>query len=383
MQRREFWFKAMLWSLGVAAVFGVVVVLTADYAGVVGRTVATALITSAVSAGMWRIAIRYDIGASLAYRIAQAGCGAFYLLALSSVWSPDGSWRLFATALAVLIGTEVAGVGLAARARPALTWSATILAVVPVVALPIWLVAIWSDPGASRSLLGTALVVSSWPAIAAACLIGWDTASSRRWQWIGVAAAALGAIVSELWVLRFVPDPPAGDFVVKLLIICGSISAVGIYVNLLLMASLPPGLRWVARVAIATGIVAALLADARVVFEFNAELPARILTAASIVASLSALAVALISQQRMRAGGRSATAQELGAKSADALPFAEPGCSPSNTDMKSGPYDSIIVHCPRCQKAQRLPVGRSLCPSCQLPFEIRVLLAANESLSPA
>ena len=111
MQRREFWFKVMLWSLGVAAAFGVVVVLTAGYAGVEGRAVATALLTAAVSARMWRIAISYDDEASTGYRIAQGGCGAFYLLSLWSLWLSDDSPRMFATAIVVLICAAVAAAG--------------------------------------------------------------------------------------------------------------------------------------------------------------------------------------------------------------------------------------------------------------------------------
>lgn len=347
-------FKVMLWSLGVAAVLGVIAVLTASVE-VVGRVTATAFLTSVVAAFLWQAAVRLEQSES-ATKMAQAGAILFYLFALGGIWDIGNEGKLWATAFVCLGCLTVSSSGWAMQRQADYRHTGLIAAVASMVSGVCWLVAIWGEQFDSKITI-TGFAIAGWSAAAAVCLIGLGTEPARHWRWIGVGAAVGGLLLSEYAIFQRIAPRWVSDW----LTVIGSIAAVVIHALLCYASRSAPPKLTIRLVAIVSTIVTALLADMNVLLRLEGDLfVVRLTVAAAIVASTSTIATAFIIQRNWRQS-------RLEAAVADSSPDAGTG--------PAAEFKKLHIECPQCNQRSALPVGSSTCPHCKLRFKIEILAA--------
>lgn len=351
-------FKVMLWSLGVAALLGVIAVLTASFE-VVGRVTATAFLTSATAAYLWQAAVRLEQSES-ATKMAQAGALLFYLFALGGIWDIGNEGQLWATAFVCLGCLTVAASGWAMQRQADYRYTGMIAAVASMVSGLCWLIAIWSDQFDSKITI-TGFAIAGWSAAAAVCLVGLGTDPARHWRWIGVGAAIGGLLLSEYAIFQNIAPRWISDW----LFVIGSVTVVVIHAVLCFASrSAPPNLT-IRLVAVVSTIVAALLADMIVLQQIEGDhFVLRLTVAVAIVASTSTIATAFIIQRNW--------------KQSQQKPAAVGG-SPVTGLGQAAEFKTLGVECPQCHQLSSIPVGDSTCPHCRLRFRIEVFTNAPPS----
>lgn len=354
-RRSELMFRVMLWSLGIAAVCGVGAVLTASFA-VVGRVVGTAMLTAGVSAALWQSIDRLALKRARIRRLVDGGAAGFYLFSLLAIWGIGDEPKMWGTAIAIVAGFYQATGGLWLAERPDRRMSGLLLAVSAVPSFICWLIAIWLDLSKSPEIFFTGVALTAWTSAAAACLIGHTFHSKHHWRWIGVAAAVIGC---GLTVALIFEGYPTTKWLEKLTFSIGSLCAVVLHTNLLLLATLRDDQKWLRPAVLAVVMGCACCVDTLVITEASGTgMLVRITIASAIVASAGTIAIAYISRRNMRL--------ENGAGEPAAA--SEPSLS------------TVNVRCPRCGLHQSLFLGRSACQSCKLGFEIQIFA---ENCSPA
>ncbi len=347
-------FKVMLWSLGVAALLGVIAVLTASFE-VVGRVTVTAFLTSATAAYLWQAAVRLEQSES-ATKMAQAGALLFYLFALGAIWDIGNEGKEWGTAFVCLGCLTVAASGWAMQRQADYRYTGLIAAMASMVSGLCWLIAIWSDQFDSKITI-TGFAIAGWSAAAAVCLVGLGTEPVRHWRWLGVGAAIGGLLLSEYAIFQSTAPRWVSDW----LTVIGSISVVVIHALLCYASRSAPPKLTIRLVAIVSTIVTALLADMNVLLRLEGDLfVVRLTVAAAIVASTSTIATAFIIQRNWKQ-----SRQET----------ATSGGSPATGLEMAAEFKTLNVECPQCRQLSSIPVGDSTCPSCGLRFRIEVLNA--------
>ncbi|MBS0264024.1 MAG: hypothetical protein JSS02_18960 [Planctomycetes bacterium] len=347
-------FRIMLWSLAATAVLGVTAVLTARM-DVVGRVTGTAIVTTCAAAILWRSAVRFENNLT-SVRLSQTGALAFYLLTIAAIWGEQYSGELWGTAGACLGSLLTAATGWSLRRQKAYVYPGWVASVVSIVCGICWLRGIWTDGYDSR-IAATGFSIAMWSSLAALCLIGQGANPYRPWRWIGVVAAAVGLGISEYAIYHSFSEAwvHQGMFVAGSIAFC-VIHAVLCTCHDILTTKLP-----IRRVAIASTIVTAALADAIIIQKQLADqLVIRLTIAAAMVASTSTIATAFLLQRHWK-------------KSQD-----EPAdvCGPvAATEETESSYTSIRVECPECRHSVPLALGDSTCPHCGLRFHIELYRA--------
>ena len=346
-RRSALMFRVMLWSLGIAAVCGVGAVLTASFA-VVGRVVGTAILTAAVSAALWQSIDRLALKRTSLRRLVDAGAAGFYLFSLLAIWDVGDELKMWGTAIAIIAGFYQATGGLWLAERPDRRMSGLLLAALAVPSFICWLVAIWLDLSNSPEIFFTGVALTVWTSAAAGCLIGHTTHTRQQWRWIGVATAVIGY---GLTVVLIFEGYPTTKWLEKFTFSIGSICAVVLHANLLLLARLHDNQKWLRPAVLAAVMSCACFLDTLVITETKGTgLLVRMTIASAIVASAGTIAIAYISRRNMRlenrAGGPTAASDQ--------------------------PLSAVDVRCPRCGLDQSLSLGRSACQSCNLGFEIQI-----------
>jgi len=351
-------FKVMLWSLGVAALLGVVAVLTASFE-VVGRVTATAFLTSAAAAFLWQAAVRLEQSES-AIKMAQSGAILFYLFALGGIWDIGNEGKLWATAFVCLGCLTVAASGWSMQRQADYRYTGLIVAVASMVSGLCWLTAIWSDDFDTKITI-TGIALAGWSAAAAVCLVGQGIDPVRHWRWIGVGAAIGGLLLSEYAIFQTIVPKWVSDW----LFVIGSIAVVVIHAVLCYASRTAPPQLTIRLVAIVSTIVTALLTDLIVLQQLNGDhFVLRLTIAVAIVASTSTIATAFIIQRSWK---------QSRLETAIVSETAVTGLG-TVTEFKT-----LRVECPQCHVLNSIPVGDSTCPHCELRFRIAIFSNAPHS----
>lgn len=357
---QKVFFKIMLWSLGVAAILGVLAVLTASF-DVVGRVMATALVTSVTAAFLWQAAMRLEL-TPVAIKIAQTGALLFYLFALCGIWQIGNEGKVWGTAFVCLGCLTVAASGWALQRQVDYRFTGLMTAAASMVSGLCWLIGIWSGSFESTIAI-TGFAIAGWSAGAAVCLVGLGTNPVRQWRWIGVGAAGCGLLVSEYAIFQHM----APIWVGKWLFVMGSTTAVVIHALLCYSSRSAPKTLTIRLVAIISTIITALLSDIIVLQDFSGDhFLLRLTIAAAIVASTSTIATAFIIQRHWKQSRQESAAS---------------GVSPAVELAPVAEFKMLNVECPQCHQLSALPVGHSCCPACGLRFRIDILSATPASLT--
>lgn len=343
-------FKVMLWSLGVAAVLGVIAVLTASF-DAVGRVTATAILTSAAAAFLWQAAVRLE-QSDLAVKIAQVGAIVFFLFALCGIWGIGDEGRMWGTAFICLGSLTVAASGWAMQRQADYRYTGLVTAVASMASGICWLIGLWSGQ-IDGMILFTGFAIAGWSAAAAVCLVGLGVDPVRHWRWIGVGAAIAGLLLSEYALFQKIIQKWVGNW----LFVIGSVTVVVIHAVLCYASRLAPPKLTIRLVAIVSTIITALLADVIVLLEAQGDhFVVRLMIAAAIVASTSTIATAFLIQRNWK--------QSRLASAIDNTRAPRAG--------HAAEFKTLRIECPRCHQLNAMSVGDSNCPHCGLRFRIEV-----------
>jgi len=347
-RRSELMFRVMLWSLGIAAVCGVGAVLTASFA-VVGRVVGTAMLTAGVSAALWQSIDQLELKRASIRRLVDVASAGFYLFCLLAIWGIGNEPKMWGTAIAIFAGFYQATGGLWLAERHDRRISGLLLAVLSIPSFMCWLIAIWLDLSKSMEIFFVGTTLTAWTIAASACLFGHTFDSKHQWRWLGVAAAALGY---GLTVVLIFEGYPTTTWLEKLTFLIGSICAIVLHANLLLLAKLGNEQKWLRPAVIAVAVGCVCCVDTLVITEASGTgLLVRITIALAIVASAGTIAIAYIGRRNTR----------LKKMPSEPVTASEPTLS------------AVDVRCPRCGLQQSLSLGRSECQSCKLGFKIQLI----------
>lgn len=348
MELRKFFLRLMLWSLGAAAVVGVLAMLFFQHE-VMWRVVGTAATTAAASGFMLAMSVLADKeNGRSAGVLGMAGVVAEFLLALALIWDFgrffSGGYfdREFAFGLSMfnIAVTFLPGMAFLSRlhmpqARVAARTGLVLCAVVFVILM----IPTWLD---RRILHGdeywqTAAVLGGIGVVAVGSLVGVGT-DRRHWRWAGVLAAIVATVVSltHIWLHTSGPSWP----LVTLL----SVAIVNAYANLVLFCPLAPGQIWVRNSMLVAAPLTAVLLDIMSYKDFRGpDMLGRLAGASGIVTACGTLALGVLARINRR------------------LDF-----KPVLREVRE-----VTLFCPGCSKKQTLPAGDSQCPTCGLRIHTR------------
>ncbi len=342
---RRICLRTMLWLLGAAAVFGVLSVLTASY-DMVGRIAGTAAITAVVAGLLWPFSILMD-------RDTYRGIGLFgalsviasYVLVLPAIW--DFGHRTEESALGGLIVVLMMPAGLLTLklAQIRITRVAGLVGIgLYASVLTLFLIALWYPDRWYRndSWWETGFALAGFGAIGLANLVGAATADRRYWRWAGVLAATTTLLMC-LWGIWIYPGSDA-----DLLVIVTSVAIAIGHANLTMFVPLRGGQVWLRYLTICTVAITALCLDIDIVFSLSdgpgISMVARIALASGILASSGTLGLILLAGLNRIMGHRSSTDRA----------------------------DRITVICPQCGKRQTIPLVDASCSRCALRIQVRI-----------
>ena len=342
MTMQKLFFRVMLGSLGLAAICGVLAMLTTNYV-VLGRVAATAAMTAITAAVMNRLGER-----TLTDRhrlIGQVGMGLAgfcFLLTLVAIWTPGESWRWWLTALAIASTTPALLAAWQLAQWPPARLAGRVGFGLACVLSVGWLVAIWHPDSSIMRWTSVVATISIFGPLIVVCLIQakWEKRSIPRW--IGVGCASLGA----MWSLSLIYLGTGWiGFTARLLWVLTSVPVFIAHANLCDIIPLQPKQKWVRTVTIGAALLAVVGFDCMVLANVaGLGILGRLTGAATIVAGCGSLALIIL-----------AVYNRLGTVGS---PFAKTAISPPP------PFKYITVFCPRCQTQQQIPLISATCSSC-------------------
>jgi len=328
---------AILWSLGLAALIGVWVVLTAANNQTADRMMGTLLLTggcSTILLGVVSTMSRGQPGASAraAIGLATAVVAVEFILALALIWDVptqfDISNTLFDQILAFIFALGATGMSgvvcIYGLSRPNMRAACGLGAVLSAVILVLWFIAIikgpdnnsswqWWEYGHNLFAMGT---------LSALCLVG-QGQDRRHWRWIGVVAACIAYL---LIVQRIRDDNWENLQTLRTIITIAILTA---YANLALRAPLKPRQKWLAYACVIAAIVTSLpanlvLMDAAAHFDSQWSTHQRLAAAGAIVTSCGTLALAVVAALNRRA-----------LRHAVAIPQSQPIPQPAGVEIRA------------------------------------------------
>lgn len=364
MPLRTVLLRVMLWSLGIAAVAGVLTVLV--HGGetawrVVGTAFTTALATGLMLPASTMMDHKKSRSAGLA---GMAAVIVEFLLALALIWELprhlwDVHWEdeiagtmlvLGAAAIFVMIFLDLAK-------KPYAVLASRVGLFLALLTCGAWLLGIWElcvcsvrplqeycrcqniwfETGGATAVCGILVLL---------CLIGHGTADRRPWCWAGIAASA---VACAMWLINIWVGTRSDVGTVIFTALLG-LAVVVAHANLSLMAPLAPHQRWVRASTIAAAVLTALLIDLIVIDDLlfpvgvGADFLGRLAAAAGIVTACGTMALVVLARLNRKV---------------DYEPL-----SPELTH--------ITAVCPRCGKRQSICLGDSVCVACKLRISIRI-----------
>ncbi|MDP6445487.1 MAG: hypothetical protein QGG36_06215 [Pirellulaceae bacterium] len=336
-QLRRISLKVMLCMLALAAVIGVLTVLTASY-DTLGRVAGTVVATAIVAGILWPMSVLADReNSQAAGLLGMASVLVVYLLVIPLIWDLDPQEEEMLISSLVIGFTVPFGMFFLSLMNLPATWiSARVGVGVYVSVLLTFLVATWHPGGwiRSDSWWVTGWSCAGYGSLSFACLCG-----LRRftvdWRWFGVAAAFFA------WVLVLISEWGASDPSENLILVISSIAVVNAHTSLAALVPLKPGQGWLRIGTVGAVAAAAMFLDAEVIIapERGISILGRMSGAASIVASCGSLALII---------------------------FARLNRTVDSDDVTLAEITHICVQCPRCQKRMKAPIGSAQCKGCGL-----------------
>jgi hypothetical protein len=338
-QLRRVSLKVMLWMLALAAVIGVVTVLTASY-DTLGRVAGTVIATAVAAGILWPLSVLADRRDSQAAGLlGMASTLVVYFLVIPLIWELDRRGDEMAISGLVIGLTVPFGMFFLWLTNVAATWiSARVGVGVYVAVLVTFLVATWHPGGWSRTgqWWDTGWWCAAYGSLCFASLCGMRRLAVN-WRWLGVAAAffAWVPILISVW-SKSEPDE-------NLMIVISSFAVVIAHASLAALVPLKPGQTWLRLGTVAAVAATAVFLDLEVIFApgYGISVLGRIAGAAAIVASCGSLALLIFARLNR-------TVELVSA----GVPFAE--------------ITHVSMTCPRCHKRLQLPIGPADCGGCGL-----------------
>lgn len=362
MPLRTILLRVMLWSLGIAAVTGVLSVLTQSGA-VAWRVVGTAITTAVASALMLPVSALVDRNKTRPAGIVGMGAVTVeFLSALFLIWEiPQALWGVrweeeLAGTMSIVCGAAIclmiflqlqntAAMKVASRVgmiATAVTFGAWLLFAWGVCVRSVHLQRAyceedWGQTGAATAVSGILVVL---------CLIAFGTATRRPWRWPGIVASG---VACAMWLVNIWLGT-GSDLGTVIFTVLLSLAAVTAHANVCLMCTLPPHQRWVRVGTIAAATCTATLICLIVIDDilywpgFSSNVLHRFAAASGIVTGCGTMALAVLARLNRKV---------------DYEPL-----SPELTQ--------ITVVCPRCAKKQSVSLGDSVCAGCKLRISIRI-----------
>jgi len=355
MALRAMLLRVMLWSLGIAAVTGVLAVLTQG--GVLAwRVVGTGFVTAAACGLMLPASRMIDREKSRsAGLLGMAAVVIEFVMATLLIWEiPRKVWglsweeQIAATmtffglaALTVMVLLQALRFAIAAVAARAGLYAT--LATFAAAEIAIW---------APRRFYihddwwMTTKVIALFGALAAVTLIGYGTGDRRHWRWVGIAAGITAALMwlTDIWIGA---SSDLGTVIFSVLL---SVAVVVAHAIATLSSPLPPHQGWVIRTAIGAAVLTAVFVDLLVIDDtlfrigIDADMLGRFAAAAAIVTGCATLSIAVLA--RMKRG--------------------------VDFERLSPELSEITVVCPRCRKKQAIGIGEASCSACRLRIAIQI-----------
>jgi hypothetical protein len=339
--------KVMLGMLALAAVIGVITVLTASY-DTLGRVAGTVITTGLAAGVLWPLSMLADHRKTQAAGLlGMASTLVVYFLVIPLIWDLDRHEDEMAVSGLVIGLTVPFGMFFLVLTNFAATWIAARVGVgVYVAVLVTFLVATW-HPGGWRE--SAQWWISGWCSAAYGSICFASLCGMRRlavdWRWLGVAAAFFAWVLLQLafW-SRSEPNE-------NLIIVITSFAVVIAHAALAALVPLKPGQAWLRVSTVAAVATTAVFLDLEVIFEPNHGMSVlgRISGAAAILASCGSLALIIFARLNRTVDPASA-----------AVPLAE--------------ITQISLICPRCHKRLKLPIGTAACGGCGLGITTAIKL---------
>lgn len=360
-ETRKIILKALLGCLALTAVAGVLTVLSSS--DVMARVTGTAFFATFCAMLMLALSTRLDKPATQAAGLLGLCVVVIeFILILALMWEVPESLgfhniedSLFITCW-VLLGWGIAGmVFLRLYASPFTRIAGITGLTITIISLLAAAVATWL-PGNFYSEIhgrwwGVAWAIGCLGALAAASLVGYGTpvlffngpdpdakaGSLRHWRWIGIACSAIG---TSMLIIHLFRETHSGR---EAFIIIATIAAFIPFANLVLLAPLKPGQRWL---GMGTLVFGGLTAALTMCFAFGYAYDdiTRFTAATAIPTACGSLALIVVARLNAR------------------TPFAEA----KNPDI------FIDLTCPRCRRTQPLPLGGASCAACGLKIDVKI-----------
>ena len=347
---RQFSLTVMLWMLALAALIGVLTVLTASY-DTLGRLAGT-VVTTGIAAGLlWPLSKMADQSKTLAAGLlGMTAVLVVYMMIIPLLWDLDHSDEEMIISAVVIGLTAPFGMTFLVLKNLRPMWIAGRFGMAAWVAvLMLFLIATWV-PGSYRQSIPwweTGWAVALYGSLGFASLAGLPRLA-LSWRWIGVATSFLGWTLAMIAIWGDSQDP--GD----LIVVITSVAVVFGHTALALLTPLKSGQAWILWGTVAAMVFGAVFLDLEVILDKAGSLSmyGRLAGAGGIVASCGSLAlVILASLNRSKA-------------------------PPPKTEFAE--IDSIRLTCPQCGKQQTVPLSRASCEACGLKIHVEVQLPDSQ-----
>ena len=339
--------KVMLLMLALAAVIGVLTVLTASY-DTLGRVAGTVIATAVAAGILWPLSVLADRkNTQAAGLLGMVSTLVVYCLVIPLIWDLDRQDEEMVISSLVIGLMLPFGMFFLSLKNLGATWIAARAGVgVYVAVLITFLVAVWHPGSWSRAepWWATGWWCAAYGSLSFACLCGMRR-FAVNWRWLGVAAAFLA------WVLILISVWSETEPEKNLIIVISGIAAVIAHASLAALVTLKPGQKWL-RIGTVTAVAAAaVFLDLEVIFEpgHGISVLGRMAGAAAIFASCGSLALIIFARLN-----RTVDLASIG------ITLAE--------------ITHVSMTCPRCQRRLKQPIGTAECGGCGL----RITTAIDE-----
>jgi hypothetical protein len=344
--------RVMLWMLALAAVIGVLTVLTASY-DTLGRVGGTVIATAVAAGILWPLSMLADRkNNQAAGLLGMTSVLVVYFLVIPLIWDLDRQDEEMLISSLVIGLTVPFGMFFLSLVNLPATWIAARVGVgVYVAVLVTFLVATWHPGSWSRAehWWATGWWCAAYGSLSFASLCGMRK-FAVDWRWLGVAAAFLS------WVLLMISTWSQSEPAEKLIIVISSLAVAVAHASLATLVPLKPAQTWLRLGTIAAVAAGAVFLDLEVIFEpgYGISVLGRMAGAAAILASCGSLALIIFARLN---------------RTVDHV-------APGGTLAE---ITHISMICPRCQRRLTAQIGTAECGGCGLRITTTIEQPAETS----
>lgn len=349
MNAKKVSLQVMLWSLGLAAVGGVLAVLIPGH-DAIWRVISTGFLTGGATALMLPLSWLMDKPKNRSAGL--LGMGSIivqYLLILPLIWGLLRGWdseqRLVLSVIFLFLTTPVAMGGLRLFYIPMAALAGRVGVMACAVFYLLILLAIWMPEQRWNSqaddLWLTAFSIGGFGVLSALCLINAGLSARRYWPWAGILAAMVACVLALIHIWADIKGG-AGLFTA---ITCLAVMIA--HANLAILVPLKDGQRWVRLGTLAAVFITGIVVTVYVIYdEQNHTLYGleRLAAASGIVAGCGSMALLVLARMNRQV----------------------------EHEPESFTATEIMLVCPRCNKKQTLAIGEAACSDCQLRIFVRI-----------